>query len=98
MEYRKRRIIIQNLKSKGFIEERDRDHIVLKFFNDGVYAGIRTKLSHGSKSAEIDEELISRMAKQCKVTKKQFVGLVECTVSQADYLAMVSDHFKLSKS
>lgn len=31
MEYRKRRIIFQNLKSKGFIEERDRDHIVLKF-------------------------------------------------------------------
>lgn len=98
MEYRKRRIIIQNLKSQGFKEERDRYYIVLKFSNKGAYAGIRTKLSHSSKFAEIDEEQISRMAKQCKVTKKQFVGLVECTVSQAGYLAMVCDNFKQSNS
>ena len=78
MEFRKRRIIIQNLKSKGFKEECELDHIVLKLSNKGAYAGNRTKLSNGSKSTETDEELISRLAKQCKLTKKQFFRLVEC--------------------
>ena len=40
MEYRKRRKIIQNLKRKGFEEDREGDHIVLKYHYNGVYAGI----------------------------------------------------------
>ena len=91
MEYRKRRIILQNLKRKGFVEEREGDHIFLKFRANGEYKGIRTKVSHGSKANELSEELISRMAKQCKLSKKNFVGLVDCSLSELEYMELLDD-------
>lgn len=46
---------------------------------------IRTKTSHGSR--EIDDNLFAQMAKQCKLSNKDFGLLVECPLSRNNYLA-----------
>lgn len=86
-----RRKIIQNLTKKGFTEIGDGDHIVLRFEYRGVKTFIRTKISRGSKYKEISEKLIAQMARQCRINKTEFVGLVECTVSQRDYIDLLDE-------
>lgn len=61
-----------------------------KYHVNGEYKGIRTKVRHGSKSTELSEELISRIAKQCNLSKKDFVGLVECSISESQYMELVA--------
>lgn len=71
-----------NLKRKGFVRI-NTDHIRLEFWHNGKLTRVRTKLSHNSQ--EINDYLISQMAKQVCLTRKQFIGLADCTVTQAEY-------------
>lgn len=75
-----------NLPKKGFVETRDRDHIFYHFHHDGRKTHIRTHVSHGSKYKVLGNDLVSAMARQCKLTTKMFRGLAECTVSHDDYI------------
>jgi hypothetical protein len=76
--------IEQSLKKKGFICERGRDHLTFTFYLDGKRRA-RTYISHGSSSGGISSKLISDMANQCFLTKKEFLELVDCTLSQKQY-------------
>lgn len=87
----KRRKILQNLTKKGFTEKGDGDHIVLLFQHQGVKTIIRTKISRGSKYREISDKLIAQMARQCKIKKTEFIGLVECTVSEREYINLLDE-------
>ena len=44
---------------------------------------VRTKTSHGSR--EIDDNLLAQMAKQCKLSNKDFGLLVDCPLSRDEY-------------
>lgn len=76
-----------NLPKKGFVETDDRDHIFYHFFHEGKKTHIRTHVSHGSKYKTLGDGLVSTMAKQCKLTTKNFKKLAECTLSHEDYVA-----------
>lgn len=78
-----------NLPKKGFFEEDDRKHIFYQFFHEGKATHIRTHVSHGSKYRTLGDDLVSKMAKQCKITPKQFRELSECTLSQDDYIEIL---------
>ena len=83
----KRNNIDSALTSKGFDkQDRKRDHYYYYLKVDGMDVGIYTKISRGSKAREIGEPLISIMAKQLNITKKQFIDLIACTVDYNDYL------------
>jgi hypothetical protein len=47
---------------------------------------VRTKRSHGNK--DLPEHLIRQ---QLKVNEKQFAGLISCSVSLEDYIAILTD-------
>ena len=54
---------------------------------DGRYTGITTKTSRGSaKYKTLGDDLVALMAKQVKLTTKEFCALVECTLSGAAYV------------
>ncbi len=80
-----------NLPRKGFDEQDDRKHIFYHFRHDGKKTHIRTHVSHGSKYKTLGDDLVSTMAKQCKLTTKNFKGLVECTVSHEDYVQLLKE-------
>lgn len=79
----------ENLPKKGFLEQGDRDHIFYHFYYNGKKTHIRTHVSHGSKYKTLGDDLVSKMAKQCKVTAKDFRSLSECTMSHQEYISLL---------
>ena len=66
----------RSLKKKGFLVQ-NAHHIYLIYkTTDGSRTRVRTKLSHGALPKTISDELINTMAKQCRLTKNEFINLV----------------------
>jgi hypothetical protein len=77
--------VIASLKAKGF-EEVMGDHIILIYHTkDGKKTTARTHTSHSPKMKVIDDSLLTQMAKQCKLTKSEFMELVDCPMSREQY-------------
>ena len=70
------------LRKKGF-EKKEGDHNFYYYINNGKRTNIFTKTSHSA--SEINDSLISRMAKQTHLDKSQFTKLIECTLSGEKY-------------
>jgi hypothetical protein len=79
--------IREALKAKGFHEDRSRDHYYYFLHYKGKKSSVFTKVSHGER--EIRAPLLSVMARQLKITKEQFSGLVICTLSGEDYVTLL---------
>jgi len=81
----------KNLKKKGFIDSPDKsnDHKYLDYVHDGKLV-CYTKISHGGKT-EIDDYLIKQMSSQCLIDKINFAGLINCNVSEADYINLLRE-------
>lgn len=88
----KKRRVVAALRKKGFEKDKDGKHIVLAYrFLDGTPSKIKTHVSHGSKRSDLSDHLIAEMSRQIKLPKKEFVDLVSCSMSQADYEKIVQD-------
>ena len=79
----KTRDIEYSLPRKGFVRNPSRD-IYFSFQFAGKDWGISTYVSHGER--EIGDSLIGRMAKQVKLSKRDFVRLVECPMDHGEYI------------
>jgi predicted transcriptional regulator len=70
------------LKKKGFVLS-DGDH---RFFTYYTVAGrktsVWTKTSFGTAYKTLGDDLVSKMAKQCGLTTKQFKELVGCSLTR----------------
>jgi predicted transcriptional regulator len=76
--------IEKSLTKKGFIK-RDNDHRYFIYETiDGERTEISTKTSHGS-SKSIGDSLIAEMAKQCRLKKEEFLGLINCPLNRKKY-------------
>lgn len=75
--------VAASLKKKGFVPSNS-DHIKYYLHVGGRRTVIRTKVSHGEK--EISDNLLSLMARQLKLTRKQLMDLVDCPLSFSDYV------------
>ena len=82
---RKGREIDTALCKKGFYCETDSDHLC--YFLTG--SNVRTKMSHGMRGRDIGPELLSLMARQLHLTKKQFLALIDCTMDEDGYRAII---------
>jgi hypothetical protein len=80
--------IQQALQRKGF-EVHDTDHIILTYVHKGKKTPLRTKMSRGSKGRTLGDPHLGWMSRQLRLTKKQFMQLVECTLDQATYVAIM---------
>lgn len=87
---RKQRDIATGLKSKGFNEDSSGHHIYYILLDaDGRKSTIKTKMSHQSGGAEISDNLIGKMARQVKLSTREFLNLVDCPLSREEYLAKI---------
>ena len=83
------------LEAKGF-RRRKGDHKYFIYYTEqGAKSPIRTKTSHGKGAADISDALIGRMAKQCKLRAAEFRSLIDCSMSQAQYEALLSSKGKI---
>ena len=85
---RKQDEVEKSLLKKGFLPSGGDHNFFFYHSNAGKKTIVRTKTSHGGK--EIDDNLLSQMAKQCKLTKSQFLDLVDCPMDRDKFEAVLS--------
>lgn len=81
MGTRKNYNIANSLLKKEF-EEKQSSHTRRTYFIDGKKSSIFTVVSHGKK--EISDDLMHKMAKQIKLSYKQFCDVVDCPMSKEE--------------
>ncbi|MFN7996945.1 MAG: hypothetical protein U0Q18_25245 [Bryobacteraceae bacterium] len=79
-------LIEKALTAKGFVAQ-DTHHTIYWLYVDGRKRQIHTYISHGQRRA--DDWLLGQMARQLKLTKTQFLALVECTMSGSEYVRIM---------
>jgi hypothetical protein len=78
--------VLKALLAKGFVR-RDTHHIMLWFMPGGRHTSVVTRISHGTKT--VDDWLLARIAHQLGLSKKELLALIECTLSEAEYLRLL---------
>lgn len=82
---RKQREVERSLIAKGF-QSREGDHNYFLYWSKaGKKTAVFTKTSHGVR--EIDDHLLGRMAKQCKLSRADFDQLIDCPLDRDGYEA-----------
>jgi len=71
------------LQRKGFRIKEGDHHYHIYYSISGLKSRIFTKTSHSHK--EISDDLLSQMAKQCKLTRQQFFNLLDCPLTKDAY-------------
>ena len=84
---RKGRDIDAALRKKGFRRNPAGDHI---FYHFGDTC-ITTKMSHGMMGSSLSVKLIGEMARQLHLTKTQFLSLIDCTLDENGYRAILRE-------
>lgn len=88
-----RRIVERALERKEFVRQEGRDHLLFIYVTlAGMKSSIRTMTSRGTGKADIGDPLISKMAKQCKLRKRDFERLIDCSLSREDYEKALIDN------
>ena len=86
MTTRDRKDVEKSLQRKGFkcVESHHRYFVYWTLF--GKKTSFRTHTSRGSKFKTLDDQLLGFMAKQCGgLSKRDFLKLVDCTLSREDF-------------
>ena len=78
------------LKAKGFCRRESHHSYFVYYTKDGTKTPVWTKTSHGKGGADIPNKLVGRMARQCKLRTAEFRALVDCSLSQAGYEALLT--------
>ena len=85
-----RRVADAALREKGF-RPASGDHVYYIYYStDGKKSNVRTKISHGNHK-DIGDQLVSMMAKQCKLSKADFKNLIACPLSRDEYERKLSE-------
>lgn len=79
------------LEAKGF-ERSEGDHSYFVYRSvEGKKTTARTKTSRTPKMKSIGDELLGQMAKQCYLTKPQFIELVDCPLDRQVYEKLLAE-------
>ena len=83
------------LKRKGFSQNVKGHHIYFnhRWKQNGRLSGVKTFVSHGGKK-DLNDRLVSEMAKQVKLSNKDFKRLVSCEMKQKEYERIIKRRFE----
>ncbi len=82
---RKQGDVEKSLAAKGFCPK-DGDHNYFHYYSKaGKKTAVFTKTSHGVR--ELDDYLLGRMARQCKLSRFDFDRLIDCPLDRDSYEA-----------
>ncbi len=80
---RKQADVERALRGKGFIQSESHHHFFIYHSTAGRKTPVKTKTSHGQR--EISDDLLGKMAQQVKLSKGDFLDLVDCPLSREAY-------------
>jgi hypothetical protein len=75
------------LVSKGFERVEASHHTMFWLMVRGTRRGIRTRISHGQRKA--DDWLLSEVARELHLSKRELLQLIECQISGDDYARLM---------
>lgn len=73
------------LKGKGFEQTEGDHHYFVYLTLEGKKTTARTKTSHTPKMKDIPDNILGLMARQCHLTKQEFLNLVDCPLDRKRY-------------
>lgn len=83
---RDRESIHESFIKKGFLEKPGGDHKRYIYHSqEGKKTAVHTKMSRGTKYKYLGDPLVAQMAKQCKLSKTDFLALIDCPLSRQEY-------------
>ena len=92
------RTLRSGLEAKGFVRK-NKSHKVMSYVTEGgVRTSVITHYSHGASGKEVDNGVISAMARQCHLSPKQFKELVDCALSQGEYESLLLERGIIEQS
>ncbi|MGL6224995.1 MAG: hypothetical protein ACRC10_00020 [Thermoguttaceae bacterium] len=78
------------LQRKGFLRKGHGDHIRYYYpLQTGASSTVMTKMSHGMLGQTLSVVLIAKMAQQCRLTKSQFLALIDCSLDADSYRTLL---------
>ena len=80
------------LSHKGFKrDDEKKSHRYYRLFVNGKKTDVFTKVSHGSdrKYKTLGDPLVGQMARQLKISRTDLAKLIECSLNEAGYVALV---------
>lgn len=88
---RKQIDVRRSLTAKGYVGPEPGDHNFFTYYSkSGKKTRVFTKMSHGAK--EIDDHILAQMARQCKLSNKDFGLLIDCPLDRDSYeLKLIAD-------
>jgi hypothetical protein len=75
----------QSLLKKGFKIDNRHHHYYTYYYEGKMVA--RTRLSHNDQ--EIHDGLISKMRRQCQISKEEFINLIKCPLDEKGYIEIL---------
>lgn len=88
---RERKAVESALKKKGFAQVESHHHYFVYVTKDGRKTRVKTKTSHSPKVRDLDDSLLGKMAKQCGLSRPEFLRLVDCPMGRDDYESRLSE-------
>lgn len=87
----KTRAVEAGLSSKGFVK-RNKHHKTMRYVtSDGIRTSVITHYSHGASGRQVLDRDVSAMARQCKISTKQFKQLVSCELTREAYECLLRE-------
>ena len=85
MTARHSKIIIRSLKKFGFVKLEEKNHHQYYVYVTlaGKVLRVRTYISHGNK--DYGDDLLSKVADQIKLTKKELLNLIDGNMTRKEY-------------
>lgn len=88
---RPRKAVESTLQAKGFERVEGDHHYFVYITKHGRKTRARTKTSHSPKVRDIADNLLGQMARQCLLTKSDFLNLVDCPLDRDGYESRLVD-------
>jgi predicted RNA binding protein YcfA (HicA-like mRNA interferase family) len=90
---RKHREVRAGLTAKGFVEEPQRKHVHFVYEDlQGRTTIARTMISHDAAGNDIGDNLLSKMARQIGLKKRQFEDLIDCPMTRDEFNEIVAKY------
>lgn len=98
MAPRKRELVQNALQRKGF-RRSDNDHAKFTYFTlAGDKTSVWTKTSYGSSHKDLIDDNLSKMARQCRLSNKEFANLVDCPLTREAYEALLISNKQIASA
>jgi hypothetical protein len=86
---RKQKDVEGALVSKGFALREGDHHRFIYFTQAGKKTRVHTKTSHPGRL--LGDDLLHAMAKQCRLSNKDFLALIDCPLDRQGYEALLAN-------